>query len=54
LEQTVQLLTGATDKLNLLLTSNNVNRHLSQACLSKFMFPHTIKGELGVTFAQSC
>jgi hypothetical protein len=54
LEQTVQLRTITASERYLLFARNNVGCHISQAGLNKFLFPHTIKGKLGITFAQGC
>src|SRR5579859_911962 len=53
-EQAVQLLSRATGEFHLLFTSDNVGRHLCQACLDEFVLSHTIKSESSITFAQSC
>jgi len=52
LEQTVQLQTIAASERHLLFASNNVGCHIGQAGLNEFLFPHPLKRELGITFAQ--
>lgn len=52
MKQTVQLRTIDAGERHLLFTRNNVGCHIGQTCLNKLLFPHPLKRQFGITFAQ--